>query len=191
MNFEELRHAQISSLDTLAGDYEAMVRNWGFSTELTGDVITPLQGSGWSGQAAEAAAQSITNIRNEIDAAFEEASGIAKALRDAHTEIAGARSDLEAAIRSAADQKMTVDSGGSVHWPAATGPEKNDPEYATSIATRQRPLRMRSRRHCPARTRRTPRPRPPSRRTPAATGPCSTRSPWEGRRSRRRSRLST
>ncbi|MFF9640056.1 hypothetical protein [Kitasatospora aureofaciens] len=132
MNFEELRHAQISSLDTLAGDYETMVRNWGFSSELTGDVITPLQGSGWTGQAAEAAAQSITKIRDEIDAAFEEATGIAKALRDAHTEIAGAQADLEAAIRTATDQKMTVESDGTVRWPAPTGSEKNDPEFAPS-----------------------------------------------------------
>lgn len=132
MNFEELKNAQLSGLNTLAGDYEALVRNWGFSSELTGDVITPLQGSGWTGQAAEAAAQSVTKIRNEIDAAFEEATGIAKALRDAHTEIAGAQADLAAAVRSATDGRMTVDSNGTVHWPAPTGPEKNDPDYAAS-----------------------------------------------------------
>ncbi|MFJ2575441.1 hypothetical protein [Kitasatospora aureofaciens] len=133
MKFEELRNVQVASLDTLAGDYEAMLRQWNFSSELTGDIITPLQGSGWRGFAAETAAGNITKIRNEIDAAFEEASGIAKTLRDAHTEITGAKADLEAAIRSATDQKLTVDNDGTVHWPPAiTQEDKKDPDYANA-----------------------------------------------------------
>ncbi|MEU8514315.1 hypothetical protein AB0C76_22380 [Kitasatospora sp. NPDC048722] len=131
MKFEELRNVQVTGLDTLAGEFEAMLRQWNFSSELTGDVITPLQGSGWRGFAAETAAENIAKIRNEIDAAFEEASGIAQTLRDAHTEITAAKADLEAAIRSATDQKLTVDDDGTVHWPPATTPEeKKDPDYA-------------------------------------------------------------
>lgn len=58
---------------------------------------------------------------------------MARALRDAHTELAGAQADLKAAIQSAADRGLTVDDTGGVHWPPATNPaDKNDPDYANS-----------------------------------------------------------
>ncbi|AUY52304.1 hypothetical protein C2142_29055 [Streptomyces sp. CB01881] len=133
VEFSDLRHAPVSGIDRMAGAFESLVRGWELSSELTGDVITPLQGSGWRGPAAEQAAGAIAKVRTEIDAAFEEASGLAKALRDAHTELAGAQADLKAAVQSATDHGMTVDDSGSVHWPPATSTaDKNDPDYANT-----------------------------------------------------------
>ncbi|WP_030247243.1 DUF6571 family protein [Streptomyces sp. NRRL S-350] len=132
--FEDLKRDSFSGIQSEAEAFERRVRNWEFSSELTGDVITPLQASGWQGDAAERASVTITKVRNEIDAAFEEASGIAQALRDAHTELAGAKTDLEAALKKAADHALTVSSDGSrISWPApTTAADKSDPEYATT-----------------------------------------------------------
>ncbi|MEU6238100.1 DUF6571 family protein [Kitasatospora sp. NPDC047058] len=131
VEFSELRSAPLSGIDRVAGAFESLVRSWEFSSELTGDVITPLQGSGWRGSAAEQAADGIRKVRTEIDSAFEEASAMALALRDAHTELAGAQADLKAALQSATDQGLTVDDTGGVHWPPATNTaDKKDVEYA-------------------------------------------------------------
>ncbi|MFF2078813.1 hypothetical protein ACFVXG_29185 [Kitasatospora sp. NPDC058162] len=94
-------------------------------------MITPLQGSNWSGDAAESAATAVTTARNELDAAFEEASAIGKALREAHTELVAARADLDAALKKAADHSLTVDANGvNVSWPAPTNEaDKHDPSY--------------------------------------------------------------
>ncbi|WBP89572.1 hypothetical protein [Kitasatospora cathayae] len=129
--YSDLRRDSFQGLETLATAFEGLVRNWKFSSELTGDVITPLQGSNWNGDAAESAAPAVTKARNELDAAFEEASAIAKALREAHTELAASRADLDAALKKAADHSLTVDANGvNVSWPApASEVEKNDPSY--------------------------------------------------------------
>ncbi|MFI8080892.1 hypothetical protein ACIF6L_08910 [Kitasatospora sp. NPDC086009] len=101
--------------------FESLVRGWEFSSELTSDVITPLQGSGWRGPAAEQAAGAITKVRNEIDAAFEEAGAIARALRDAHAELFGAQVDLMMAIHSAVGRGMAVDDDTGAAEPNRTG----------------------------------------------------------------------
>ncbi|MFJ3792435.1 hypothetical protein [Kitasatospora sp. NPDC090091] len=137
VEFRELRYAPLAGIDGRAGAFEALVRGWEFSSELTGDVIVPLQGSGWRGPAAEQAAEAIAKVRTQIDAAFEEATGLARALRDAHTELVGAQEDLKVAIKSAVDQGMTVDDAGAVNWPSATSAaDKNDPDYANSYRQR-------------------------------------------------------
>ncbi|MFI9160661.1 hypothetical protein [Kitasatospora aureofaciens] len=129
--YSDLRQDSFQGLETLATAFEGLVRNWKFSSELTGDVITPLQGSNWNGDAAESAATAVTKARNELDAAFEEASAIAKALREAHSELAAARADLDAALKKAADHSLTVDAdGANVSWPAPTSEaDKHDPSY--------------------------------------------------------------
>ncbi|WP_051838655.1 DUF6571 family protein [Streptomyces sp. NRRL WC-3742] len=129
--FSNLRQESFQGIETLATAFEGLVRNWRFSEEITGDVITPLQASNWVGDTAEAASTTITKVRNELDAAFEEASAIAKALREAHTELAAARADLDAALKRAADHDLTVDADGSaVRWAATTKADQHDPGYA-------------------------------------------------------------
>ncbi|MGA5816692.1 hypothetical protein ACPC54_02335 [Kitasatospora sp. NPDC094028] len=130
VTFNDLARENFGGIRSLAEGFESLVRNWGLSSEITGDVITPLQASGWRGDAAERASVTIVKVRNEIDAAFEEASGIAKALRSAHTELSAARADLDAAVKKAADLSMTVDhSTGSISWPAPkTSVDKSDPQ---------------------------------------------------------------
>ncbi|MFE5585098.1 hypothetical protein [Kitasatospora sp. NPDC056531] len=129
--YSDLRQESFQGLETLATAFEGLVRDWKFSSELTGDVITPLQGSNWNGDAAESAATAVTKARNELDAAFEEASAIGKALREAHTELAAARTDLDAALKKAEGHSLTVDANGvNVSWPApATAADKGDPTY--------------------------------------------------------------
>ncbi|MFI9360810.1 DUF6571 family protein [Kitasatospora sp. NPDC053057] len=130
----DLSASSFSGIEGLAESFESLVRNWEFSSELTGDVITPLQGAGWRGDAAERAAATIAKVRNELDAAFEEASAIGKALRDACTELNAAKADLNAAVKKAADHAMQVSiADGRVTWPAPkTAADKSDPNYATT-----------------------------------------------------------
>ncbi|MDH6114344.1 hypothetical protein P3T36_000745 [Kitasatospora sp. MAP12-15] len=130
VTFDELQNTDLGSLDGAASDFEALVRNWDLSTQLQSTVIGTLQGCGWTGPAAEACAGSLTDVRNQIDMAFEEASGLAKALRDAHTEFAGAQKALQTAVQSGTQEGLTIDSSGAVHWPPATNDaDKNDPQY--------------------------------------------------------------
>ncbi|MFJ4189027.1 hypothetical protein [Kitasatospora sp. NPDC089509] len=132
--YSDLRQETFKGIDTLASAFESLTRDWKLSSEFTGDILTPLQGSNWRGDAAERAAATITKTRNELDAAFEEASAIGKALRDAHTELAAARADLDAALKRAADHSLTVDAdGANISWPAPTSDaDKHDPTYATT-----------------------------------------------------------
>ncbi|MFG2843657.1 hypothetical protein ACGF12_10855 [Kitasatospora sp. NPDC048296] len=132
--YSDLRQETFKGIETLASAFESLTRNWKLSSEFTGDILTPLQGSNWRGDAAERAAATITKTRNELDAAFEEASAIGKTLREAHTELAAARADLDAALKRAADNSLTVDADGvNISWPAPTSDsDKHDPTYATT-----------------------------------------------------------
>ncbi|MER7772902.1 DUF6571 family protein [Kitasatospora sp. NPDC096140] len=132
--YSDLRQETFKGIDTLATAFESLTRDWKLSSDFTGDILTPLQGSNWRGDAAERAAASITKTRNELDAAFEEASAIGKTLRDAHTELAAARADLDAALKRAVDNSLTVDADGvNISWPAPTSEsDKHDPTYTTT-----------------------------------------------------------
>ncbi|MFJ9774714.1 hypothetical protein ACIRVF_26305 [Kitasatospora sp. NPDC101157] len=132
--YSDLRQGTFKGIETLASAFESLTRNWTLSSEFTGDILTPLQASNWRGDAAERAAAAITKTRNELDAAFEEATAIGKALRDAHTELAAARADLDAALKRAADHSLTVDADGvNISWPAPTSDaDKRDPTYTTT-----------------------------------------------------------
>ncbi|TQF03709.1 hypothetical protein E6W39_17570 [Kitasatospora acidiphila] len=135
VTFHDLHNADLSSLDSLATDFEQMVRSWDLSTSLDNSVLGPLQGSGWTGDAANAAADHIKNIRTQLDAAFDEASAMARALRDAHTEFAAAQQDLTNALHSATDHSMTVDDDGNVHWQSKTNPD--DPQATSQLKSLQ------------------------------------------------------
>ncbi|GAA2779584.1 hypothetical protein RMN57_05825 [Kitasatospora sp. CM 4170] len=133
VTYSQLQHLDLANLNAAAGDFESMVRNWDLSTKMQNEVIGPVQQSGWTGPSSEAAASSLTRTRDQIHAAFEEASAIARTLREAHDELAAAKKDLQTAVQHAADQGLTVDGEGSVHWPPATDPaDKKDPDYAKS-----------------------------------------------------------
>ncbi|MFJ9949596.1 hypothetical protein [Kitasatospora sp. NPDC091207] len=133
VTFSQLQHLDLAALNGAAGDFEAMVRAWDLSTRMQNEVIGPVQQSGWHGPSADAAAGSLTRTRDQIHAAFEEASAIARTLREAHDEFAAAKKDLQTAVQHAGDKGLTVDAGGSVHWPPATDPaDKKDPDYAKS-----------------------------------------------------------
>lgn len=135
VTFHDLHNADLSSLDSLATDFEQMVRSWDLSTSLDNGVLGPLQGSGWTGDAANAAADHIKNIRTQLDAAFDEASAMARALRDAHTEFAAAQQDLTNALHNATDHSMTVDDDGTVHWQSKTNPD--DPQPTSQVESMQ------------------------------------------------------
>ncbi|MFI9328782.1 DUF6571 family protein [Kitasatospora sp. NPDC052868] len=131
VTFSQLQHIDLASLNAAATDFETMVRSWDLSTKMQNEVIGPVQQSGWHGPTADAAAGSLTRTRDQIHAAFEEASAIARTLREAHDEFAAARKDLQTAVQHAAGKGLTVDGEGGVHWPPATDPvDKKDPDYA-------------------------------------------------------------
>ncbi|WP_406208137.1 hypothetical protein OH807_36235 [Kitasatospora sp. NBC_01560] len=133
VTFSQLQHLDLASLNGAAGDFEAMVRKWDLSTKMQNEVIGPVQQSNWHGPSAEPALASLTRTRDQIHAAFEEASAIARTLREAHDELAAAKKDLQTAVQHAGAKGLTVDAEGGVHWPPATDPaDKKDPDYAKS-----------------------------------------------------------
>ncbi|MFF2040568.1 hypothetical protein ACFVVX_09090 [Kitasatospora sp. NPDC058170] len=131
VTFSQLQHIDLASLNSAAADFETMVRSWDLSTKMQNEVIGPVQQSGWHGPSSEPALASLTRTRDQIHAAFEEASAIARTLREAHDEFAAAKKDLQTAVQHATGKGLTVDGEGGVHWPPATDPaDKKDPDYA-------------------------------------------------------------
>ncbi|MBV2153141.1 hypothetical protein [Kitasatospora sp. SUK 42] len=137
VTFSQLKQVDLGSLATAAGDFETLVRKWDLTRRMQSEVIGTIQQSGWHGDAAGLADAKLTWARDQIHAAFEEASALAKTLRDAHTEITAAKQDLTNAIHSATTAGLTVDDAGAVAWPAPkTEEDKRDPEYAKSWKTK-------------------------------------------------------
>ncbi|MFB6887766.1 hypothetical protein ACFCX4_00415 [Kitasatospora sp. NPDC056327] len=131
VTYTQLQKADLTALGAAAADFEKMVRSWDLSTRIQNEVIGPVQQSGWHGPSSEAAATALTQARDQVKAAFEEASAIARTLRDAHDEFVAARKDLQVAVQHAAEKGLTVTDDGSVHWPPATDPaDKRDADYA-------------------------------------------------------------
>ncbi|MFD8703087.1 hypothetical protein ACFV1W_10765 [Kitasatospora sp. NPDC059648] len=133
VTFSQLQQVDLSSLDSAAGDFEALVRKWDLTQRMQNEVIGTITQSGWHGDAAGLANAKLTWARDQIHAAFEEASALAKTLRDAHTEITAAKQDLANALHDATAAGLTVNGEGAVSWPAPTTEEdKRDPEYGRS-----------------------------------------------------------
>ncbi|RKT19557.1 hypothetical protein BX285_4024 [Streptomyces sp. 1114.5] len=133
VTFNQLQQVDLGSLGSAAGDFETLVRNWDLTRRMQNEVIGTVQQSGWHGDAAGLATAKLTWGRDQIHAAFEEASGVARTLRDAHDEITAAKKDLDTAVHNATADGLTVDGEGAVHWPPPTTQEdKRDPEYAKS-----------------------------------------------------------
>ncbi|MCX4683859.1 hypothetical protein OG401_05960 [Kitasatospora purpeofusca] len=131
VTYTQLQNVDLAGLNAAAGDFEKMVRSWDLSTKMQNEVIGPVQQSGWTGPSSESAAGALTGARDQIRAAFEEASAIARTLRDAHGEFDAARKDLRTAVQNATELGLTVDAQGNVHWPPATDPaDKHDADYA-------------------------------------------------------------
>ncbi|MFD4906389.1 hypothetical protein [Kitasatospora purpeofusca] len=131
VTYTQLQNVDLAGLNAAAGDFEKMVRSWDLSTKMQNEVIGPVQQSGWTGPSSESAAGALTGARDQIRAAFEEASAIARTLRDAHDEFDAARKDLRTAVQNATELGLTVDAQGNVHWQPATDPaDKHDADYA-------------------------------------------------------------
>ncbi|MFD4657009.1 hypothetical protein ACFWP2_15445 [Kitasatospora sp. NPDC058444] len=133
VTYSQLQQVDLGNLASAAGDFESLVRKWDLTQRMQNEVIGTIQQSGWHGDAAGLANAKLTWARDQIHAGFEEASALAKTLRDAHTEITAARKDLTTAVQNATHEGLTVDGEGAVHWPPATTQEdKKDTEYAKS-----------------------------------------------------------
>ncbi|WP_369184915.1 hypothetical protein [Streptomyces sp. Y1] len=133
VTFSQLKQVDLGSLDSAAGDFEKLVRNWDLTRRMQNEVIGTVQQSGWHGDAAGLANARFTWARDQIHAAFEEATALAKTLRDAHTAISAAKKDLATAVQNAVTAGLTVTDDGTVKWPAPTTPEdKHDPDYTKS-----------------------------------------------------------
>ncbi|MGW7586572.1 hypothetical protein ACWGKU_39365 [Kitasatospora sp. NPDC054768] len=133
VTFSQLQQVDLGGLASAAGDFESLVRKWDLTQRMQNEVIGTIQQSGWHGDAAGLANAKLTWARDQIHAAFEEASALAKTLRDAHTEITAAKNGLTTAVQNAMHEGLTVDGEGAVHWPPPTTQEdKKDAEYAKS-----------------------------------------------------------
>ncbi|MFE4519209.1 hypothetical protein ACFRMQ_34085 [Kitasatospora sp. NPDC056783] len=131
VTYSQLKQVDLGSLASAAGDFENLVRKWDLTQRMQSEVLGTIQQSGWHGDAAGLANAKLTWARDQIHAAFEEASALAKTLRDAHTEITAAKQDLTTAVQHAVTDGLTVDDEGAVHWPPpTTQADKKDMEYA-------------------------------------------------------------
>ncbi|MGF1430395.1 hypothetical protein [Kitasatospora sp. LaBMicrA B282] len=121
VTYDELANTNLSALDTVATDFEQLVRKWEYDSDFQGDVVNPLSASGWSGPASQAAVGQLTQARTQIEAAFNETSAIAKALRDAHDQFVGCQNTLRQIQQDAQGQGLTISADGSqVTWPTPT-----------------------------------------------------------------------
>ncbi|PYC80239.1 hypothetical protein C7C46_13200 [Streptomyces tateyamensis] len=117
VTYDELANTNLSALDTVATDFEQLVRKWEYESDFQGDVLNPLSASGWSGPAAQAAVGQLTQARTQIEAAFNETSALAKALRDAHDQFAACQKTLHQIQQDAQTQGLTISADGTqVTW---------------------------------------------------------------------------
>ena len=117
VTYDELNTTNLGALNTAATDIAQMVRNWEYDSDFQSQVVNPLQASGWSGPAAEAAATQLTAARTQIDDAFDETSAMAKALGDAHDQLLACQSTLHQIQQDAAGQGLTISADGSdITW---------------------------------------------------------------------------
>ncbi len=117
VTYDELANTDLSALDTVATDFEQVVRRWEYTSDFQSDVVTPLSVSGWSGPASQAAVGQLTQARSQIDAAFDETSAIAKVLRDAHDQFVTCQNTLRQIQQDAQSQGLTISTDGSqVTW---------------------------------------------------------------------------
>ncbi|MFE4977755.1 hypothetical protein ACFRAR_37335 [Kitasatospora sp. NPDC056651] len=131
VTYSQLKQVDLGSLASAAGDFENLVRKWDLTQRMQSEILGTIQQSGWHGDAAGLANAKLTWARDQIHAAFEEASALARTLRDAHTEITAAKQDLTTAVQHAVADGLTVDDEGAVHWPPpTTQADKKDMEYA-------------------------------------------------------------
>ncbi|ARF81803.1 hypothetical protein ACIG0C_20905 [Kitasatospora aureofaciens] len=117
VTYDELANTNLSALDTVATDVEQLVRRWEYESDFQSGVVTPLAASGWSGPASQAAAGQLNQARTQIDAAFEETSALAKALRSAHDQFVSFQNTLRQIQTDAQTQGLTISADGSqVTW---------------------------------------------------------------------------
>ncbi len=117
VTYDELNTTNLGALNTAATDIAQMVRNWEYDSDFQSQVVNPLQASGWSGPASEAAVTQLTAARTQIDEAFDETSAMAKALGDAHDQLLACQSTLHQIQQDAAGQGLTISADGSdITW---------------------------------------------------------------------------
>ncbi|MEY9843793.1 hypothetical protein [Streptacidiphilus sp. MAP5-3] len=141
VTYDQLANLRLDTVDAVASSFEKMTRTWDLDSSYESDVIRPLTGAGWQGPAADAAAGTLTQTRTQIVDAFDEASSLARALRDLHDQLASAQKSLQQAVTDAQAQGLTVDDNGGVHWPPPSTPaERHDPGYASSYSEIASPI---------------------------------------------------
>ncbi|WP_152627906.1 DUF6571 family protein [Streptacidiphilus neutrinimicus] len=135
MTYDQLAYLKLDQLDAAASSFEKLVRGWDLESEYESQVIRPLAGSNWTGPSADAAAGTLTQTRTQITDAFDEASSLARVLRDLHDQLTAAQRILRQVVSDAESQGLTVDDGGAVHWPPPkTQADRHDPDYASSYS---------------------------------------------------------
>jgi hypothetical protein len=141
VSYHDLAHTDLAPLDSVATDLERMTRTWEYASDFRTGVVTPLQASGWSGQAADAAASRLDAARAQMDEAFDETSALAKALRDAHDQLAQCKRTLQQIQQDAHGQGLTISAdGGTITW----SPPSEAPQHAEGRVKHQQTMRHRA-----------------------------------------------
>lgn len=126
VDFIHLRDVDLGTLVTAAEVWATLPdRMHTQHGDVDRDVVSPLAGGAWKGAEATAAIGELRAMSGQMEDAHTEAAALRTVLLDAASDLKTAKEHLTRAIADAADQKLTVDDSGGVHWTA--------PSYARNL----------------------------------------------------------
>ncbi|MGB6277938.1 MAG: hypothetical protein WBF80_21290, partial [Rhodococcus sp. (in: high G+C Gram-positive bacteria)] len=104
----------------LAAASEALMRRWREVAAVHDSAADEVVGKGWDGPAAEAARETLRRIRSDLGDAATELLRIARCTADASIDMESLVAALRSVERTAADERFSIGSDGSVYDAAAS-----------------------------------------------------------------------
>ncbi|GAB2691766.1 hypothetical protein [Kitasatospora kifunensis] len=140
VDFYDLTNAKADVLTGAADAWDQIVTKLtAMDAEWNSVVVAKVNGSGWSGKAADQAKPALSRGNDQLAAAATEAGAIASVLREAAGAIQDAKTKIDAALADAKSAGLTVSSDGTVSWPPADHATRRDPQAAQDYDDRYGP----------------------------------------------------
>ncbi|MFD8599810.1 alpha/beta hydrolase [Kitasatospora sp. NPDC059646] len=129
MDIPTLRDADPNRLFGAADAYAALAASFADHAGTWRDGVDGrVQSSGWSGDAAERARQSLSRTTGKLTAAQMELARIAPVLREGAEAFVLAQAKLRAALNDAQAGGFQVSDDGGISWPPPSAAERHDPD---------------------------------------------------------------
>ncbi|GAA4860116.1 alpha/beta hydrolase [Kitasatospora terrestris] len=144
MDVPTLRDAKPDDLYRAADAYADLSAKFAQHAGIWKDgVDTRVRNSGWTGDAADSAEQSLTRTTGKLTAAQIELERIAPILREGAEAFLIAQAKLKAALDEAKANGFDVANDGGVSWPPPSQAERHDPDFRNDRQQRGTDLRDR------------------------------------------------